>query len=234
VKIIIPLQMCSTRIKHKNVRPFFRNDSLFDIKAKQILAFEDPHNVYVSSENPIVREFADRYGFHFMLRDPALTGNKVFQPDLVRALTDPLPGEDDIMWIQVTSPLFNEFVSAKQKWNEVREAHDSLVVVKPFRGHLLDAEGNPANFAFGYWHKVSQNLPRQYQILWSLFILKRETVRKFHYHIGVKPFLFEARGFTIDIDYQQDFELAQLLYEKLHGLTHEDFSPAEMPARNSA
>lgn len=217
MKIVIPLQTCSSRIKNKNIRPFYNDDSLFDIKAKQILAFEKPENVYVSSENTIVKDLCDKYGFNFMLRDPSLCGNDIYQPDLVKALTDPVPGDDDIAWIQVTSPLFDDFSSASQKWKEVRDDYDSLVAVKRFRGHLLDDQANPVNFAFGYWHKVSQKLPPLFRVLWSLFILKRETVKKFQYHIGVKPYLFITESVVIDIDYEEDFELAQVVYKNFQG-----------------
>lgn len=218
MKIIIPLQTCSTRIPLKNIRPFYNDDSLFDIKAKQILTFEKADNVYVSSEDEEkVRPLCDKYGFHFMKRDLSLTGNKIYQPDLVKALTEPLPGDDDIMWIQVTSPLFNQFSEALETWEKIRDDYDSLVAVKPFKGHLLDEKGNPVNYAFGYWHKVSQDLPKLYSVLWSLFILKRATVNRFNYHIGVNPYLFETNHMVIDIDYHEDFELASLVYTKIHG-----------------
>jgi N-acylneuraminate cytidylyltransferase len=217
LKIVIPLQTCSTRVKNKNIRPFYGDKSLFDIKAEQILDFEKPENVYVSSENPVVEELCGKYGFNFMLRDPSLCGNEIYQPDLVKALTDPIPGTDDIAWIQVTSPLFNDFKRALKEWDEVRGQHDSLVAVKRFKGHLLDERANPVNYAFGYWHKVSQKLPPLYTVLWSLFILKRETVKKFQYHIGVNPYLFVTDTTVVDIDYEEDFELAQIIYKKLQG-----------------
>jgi N-acylneuraminate cytidylyltransferase len=211
------LQTCSSRIKNKNIRPFYGEKSLFDIKAEQILAFEKPENVYVSSENPIVEKLCEKYQFNFMLRDPSLCGNEIYQPDLVKALTDPIPGDDDIAWIQVTSPLFNDFQRALKEWSQVKDQYDSLTAVKRFKGHLLDETANPVNYAFGYWHKVSQKLPPLYTVLWSLFILKRETVNRFHYHIGVNPHLFVTESMTIDIDYEDDFELAQIVYKKLQG-----------------
>ncbi len=220
MKIIIPLQTCSTRIPRKNIRPFYKGDSLFDIKAKQILEFESPENVYISSESEEVSELCDKYGFNFLLRDKSLTGNTVFQPDLVKALTDPIPDDDDIMWIQVTSPLFHQFKEALNEWKKIRDDYDSLVAVKPFKGHLLDEKGNPVNYGFGYWHKVSQDLPKQYSVLWSLFILKRETVNRYHYHIGVNPYLFETDTMVVDIDYEDDFELARIVYDKLHGVVN--------------
>lgn len=217
MKVIIPLQTCSKRIPRKNIRPFHGEDSLFDIKAKQVLEFDQPEDVYVSSESEEVREFCDKYGFSFLLRDKSLTGNDVYQPALVKALTDPIPGDDDIMWIQVTPPLFNHFQQALDEWESVGDDYGSLVTIKPFKGHLLDEMGNPVNYAFGYWHKVSQKLPKHYSVLWSLSILKRETVKCDQYHIGVNPYLFKTNTMVVDIDYDQDFEPTQIVYSKIHG-----------------
>ena len=50
MKIIIPLQTCSTRVRNKNLRNFIGKKSLFDIKAEQILKVFDPNKVFVSSE----------------------------------------------------------------------------------------------------------------------------------------------------------------------------------------
>jgi N-acylneuraminate cytidylyltransferase len=47
--------------------------------------------------------------------------------------------------------------------------------------------------------------------------LKREAVKKFQYHIGVNPYLFVTESMVIDIDYEEDFELAQIVYKKLQG-----------------
>ena len=33
LKVIIPLKTNSTRVKSKNLRPFYNNQSLFDVKA---------------------------------------------------------------------------------------------------------------------------------------------------------------------------------------------------------
>ena len=117
-----------------------------------------------------------------------------------------------------TSQIMIGYEKALEEWKQVRDQYDSLVAVKPFKGHLLDEKGNPVNYAFGYWHKVSQDLPKQYSVLWSLFILKRETVKRYQYHIGVNPYLFETDTTVVDIDYDEDFELAQIIYQKIHGV----------------
>lgn len=214
MKIIIPLQTCSTRVKMKNIRPFYNGLSLFDIKINQLKsAGFVGSDIYVSSESEVVKKICEEKGLNFIKRDQSLTGNVVKQPELIGGILKDIPHDDeDIMWVQVTSPLFNEFKEVLTEWGDRKEQHDSLVAVKKFKGHLLDETGNPLNYAFGHWHKVSQKLPSWYEVLWSCFILKRETIENVKYHIGTEPFLYESKTTTVDIDTQDDFELASDIY----------------------
>ena len=51
MKVLIPLQLCSTRVKLKNIRPFYREKSLFDIKMEQLIHYIRGENIYISSES---------------------------------------------------------------------------------------------------------------------------------------------------------------------------------------
>ncbi|WP_045482944.1 cytidylyltransferase domain-containing protein [Vibrio owensii] len=213
MKVVIPLQTCSTRVKLKNIRPFYDDKSLFDIKIDQLLdAGIDKKDIYVSSESLQVKSLCEEKGINFLIREESLTGNNVRQPDLVNAIVGQVPGNDDIMWVQVTSPLFNEFSKVLTLWNENRKDHDSLVAVKKFKGHLIDSMARPMNFNYGHWHLVSQKLPSWYEVLWSCFILKRKTIETVQYHIGVEPYLYVCDATTVDIDTEDDFLLASQIY----------------------
>lgn len=214
MNVIIPLQTCSTRVPQKNIRKFSGELSLFDIKAKQLLTVLEPSKIYVSSESEVVRPLCKKYGFNFLKREVEYTGNQVAQPDLIRSILDKMPSDDeDIMWVQVTNPLFKEFKEVLGSWNRVKDEHDSLLAVKKFSGHLVDERARPLNYSFGYWHSVSQNLPNWYSVLWSCFVLKRQTIEKVNYHVGINPYLYVSVAKTIDIDTLEDFEVARIYYE---------------------
>jgi len=214
MKIIIPLQTCSTRVEKKNIREFYKGLSLFDIKVKQLLdAGISKSDIYVSSESSLVEEICIDKGLIYLKRNDSLTGNEVKQPDLIGGILKDIPySDEDIMWVQVTSPLFNDFKDILSTWAEVKDDHDSLVAVKRFKGHLLDEHASPLNYSFGHWHKVSQKLPTWYEVLWSCFILKRDTIENVRYHIGVEPYLYESKAVTVDIDTPEDFKLASEIY----------------------
>lgn len=213
LKVVIPLKTNSQRVPNKNLRLFYKDESLFDIKAKQLIEVINPKNVLVSSENTIVENYTKKYGFNFHLRDISLTKANARENQIVKTLTDALNDKEcDVMWVQVTQPLFNEFSEIINLWNDVKNQYDSLAVVKKARHHLLDEKGNPVNFNFGYWHKISQDLPSLYEVTWSAFIMSREMLNQAYYQIGRNPYLYITEAPLVDIDNEKDFEVAGILY----------------------
>ena len=192
IKVAIPLKTNSIRVPNKNLRPFYGNESLFDIKAKQLLRFLKPEDIYVSSENPAVEQIVGRYGFNFLLRDEALTKSTAVESQIVSSIVNAIPGKPDIMWVQVTQPLFSEFGALLDVYRRLDVKYDSLAVVKRVRHHLLDVCGNPVNFNFGYWHRISQELPVLYEVTWAAFIIRREMLEMAWYQIGRTPYLYDG------------------------------------------
>lgn len=213
LKVIIPLKTNSERIPNKNLRPFLDGKSLFDIKAQQLLKSFDPKDIYSSSENPNIRPIVENYGFNFHLRDTELTGKNTRENKLVKTIVDSIPGTPDIMWCQVTQPLFDDFEGLLNAYRNLNEKYDSICVVKRQRHHILDERGNPVNFNFGYWHKISQDLPKLYEVAWAAFIMKRDMLEQAWYQIERSPLLYETQKPLIDINEIQDFEIAALLYK---------------------
>lgn len=219
IKVAIPLKTNSERVPNKNLRPFYNGKSLFDIKANQLLKVFKPEDVLVSSENPAVEELTSKYGFKFHLRDVSLTKSTARENQIVKTITDAIEDKEcDIMWAQVTQPLFNEFAEIVKVWETMPLEHDSLAVVKRISHHILDKNGNPVNFNFGYWHKISQDLPTLYEVTWSAFIMKREMLNEAYYQIGRSPLLYETHAPLVDINNQTEFEVAQILYAHYENL----------------
>lgn len=212
LKVVIPLKTNSERVKNKNLRPFVNGKSLFDIKAQQLLKVFDPEDVYVSSENPEVEKIVKKYGFIFSLRDVALTKRNAKENQIVSAIVNDIPGKPDIMWCQVTQPLFNEFQELFDVYKNLDSKYDSIAVVKRISHHILDERANPVNFNFGYWHQISQDLPKLYEVAWAAFIMRREMLEQTWYQIGRTPYLYETVKPLVDINTMQEFEVATVLY----------------------
>lgn len=220
MKAIIPVKKSSKRVLDKNFRPFYQGLSLFDLKVQSLLKTIDASEVYVSSENEEVKQYACQYGLNFMLRDPYYAKNETPMAEVVPHIVNQVPGDDDILWVQVTEPFFDRFDAAIKKWEEIKHEYDSLIVVKPFQGYMLNSVGEPLNFGFGHWHKYSQMLPIWNILIFSFHILPRETVKKCSYFVGAKPFLYQYNAISFDIDSEEDFQQASLIYETIINEKH--------------
>ncbi len=211
-KAIIPLKTNSTRVPNKNLRPFYKDKSLFDIRADGLLRVLPAGGVYVSSENPVVEKHAAKYGFNFLLRDEYLTYNDTPFSDVITSITAQIPGRDDLLWTYVTDPLFDQFAACLETWDRVKCRHDSLLLVVPFREHLIDATGRPINHGLGRWHKHSGQLPQWFTYPGSLQIITRRATERCSYFIGETPYLYQYTGPSLDIDTPDQFNQARAIY----------------------
>lgn len=213
IKVAIPLKTNSIRVPNKNLREFVDGKSLFDVKVEQLLGVFPPEDIYVSSEDLVVEKLCANYGLKFLKRDVSLTPNSAPWTDVVHDVVGQIPSGSDIMWVQVTQPLFKDFSGVLSKWAQVCAEYDSLAVVKKISHHIVDAKGHPVNFEFGYWHKVSQDLPSLFEITWACFCMNRQMVDRTGYQIGRRPFLYESLSPLVDIDSLVDFEVARTLFK---------------------
>ncbi|WP_405845792.1 hypothetical protein [Streptomyces sp. NBC_01518] len=214
MKAVIPAKNSSTRVPGKNFRPFHEGRSLFDIKVGQLLRHLPAEDIYASSEDRAVAGHAGRLGINFLPREPRLALNETPYAHVVNEICRQVPGDDDIAWCHVTDPLFDDFGACLEAWRGAREEHDSLVVVYPHRSYLLDSEHRPMGFGFGPWHTPSQLLPVRYQLGFTLSLLRRSAAVSLG-PIGARPHWFHARNRMVDIDDEDDFATAQVMYGRL-------------------
>ena len=127
-----------------------------------------------------------------------------------------VPGNDDVMWCQVTDPTFQDYEQCLNVWKQLdRKDYDSLVVVYPFKHFLLDENHRPMGFGFGPWHKISQFIPTMYRLNFTLSIFTREAINKVNYYVGERPYWYEAANHTVDIDTESDWEMASMLFGQM-------------------
>ena len=77
MKIVVPVKGNSTRVPNKNFRPFFKEESLYDLRMKKLLKVFSSSDIFVSSEDDKVRTKAEKFGANFILRDIELTRNEI-------------------------------------------------------------------------------------------------------------------------------------------------------------
>lgn len=215
MKLLIPARVNSSRCPDKNWKPFLREGlSLFDVKARQLLAAFAPGDVYVSCENESKRTIVEEYGFNFLPRDPFLC-TKEGERFLFRVVSDQVPGTDDLCLISLTDPFFSEFGALQLAWEEAKDTHDSLMVVRRCTDQILDENGQPKNFEF--FGQPTQFLKKWYTISMCALVSKRETIRACGHYIGRNPARLVTEAPCVDIDTPAQFALAGALYCALYG-----------------
>lgn len=217
--VIIPAKVSSERVPEKNYRNFFDGWSLVDIQISRVLAAGvKPDRVWLSCEDSEKQSVADKYGINFLSRDPIYARNSTPVTQWIKSTVEQVPGDSDIMWLQVCDPFFNFHAGCISRWAcEVscpNSNYDSLVVCHPVKGFYLDPQKQPLpGWGFGAWHRVSQDLPEFFRMPFTLSILTREALAATQYYVGAKPLWYPLRGTTVDIDTEEDFRIAQKIYE---------------------
>jgi N-acylneuraminate cytidylyltransferase len=215
---VIPVKSKSSRVVNKNFKEFFNGKSLLDIKLEQCIQSKVFDCIYISSDDKNCEEIAHKYGVKFLLRDIKYCLDETpWNEVLVSILnqTDNSSDDDLIAWIPVTTPLFSDFSGAFERLETNKHVNDSLMTVTEHKHYMLNSDFIPCNFQFGVWASYSQLIKPYYQMNCALWIAPKDKMIRNRFQTGDSPFFMVTPLLvSIDIDEPEEFELAQLLYEK--------------------
>lgn len=209
---LIPVRSGSQRVPNKNFKVFddITQESLLDIKVKQVLKVFEPSQIIISSDSSKASEISSKLGVNFHLRNPTYANSITNWSDVIQnILSEAIVGEDTtVCWSLCTSPIFSRFGEALESF--LSSDNDSLVAVERLQTFLLDKNGKPINFNPGAWHPYSQELQPMFKITGACFIASLKNMMRWKYWYGPNPFLFEVSNAEgVDIDNEPDFEYAQ-------------------------
>ncbi|MDG1900721.1 MAG: cupin domain-containing protein [Bacteroidales bacterium] len=218
MKIIamIPARMGSQRIKQKNIRPLNGKPLIGHIIDTAVLSgvFDE---IYINSESEVFQEIANYYNINFYKRPEYLSSNEATNDEFVMDFIKNVEG-DLIIQLLSTSPFLNvdEIRSFVEKMKE--EKLDTLISVKAEQIECV-FDGKPVNF-----DRIGQTLPSQsltpiYAYACGIMGWKYSNfisnMKKFNsgYHGGKGEIgYFPLKGYsTIDIDNEEDFDLAEVV-----------------------
>ena len=231
---MVPARLGSKRIKSKNLRLLAGKPLVCHVvdKCKQAGIFDD---IYINSEADIFKDIADEYGVKFYKRDEYLAAddatNDLFALDFIKNVKC-----DILIQVNPTSPLIT-VDDIKAFVNKMIEGdYDTLHSVKQEQIEAL-YDGKPLNFDPKGIMPKSQDLKPV--VLFSSGIMGWRTDKYFEnmkrlgsatYGGDGKTGYFSLKGFsTIDIDNEEDFQLAETAIEyskKGRGKDIEYYQPA--------
>jgi N-acylneuraminate cytidylyltransferase len=225
LSIVLPIRKGSQRVKNKNIRPFSKDGkSLTELKIIELLKIKSVDEIVVTSNyheaieqikaivknNPKVK--IDRRAEH-------LCQSTTNVKELIEYMPTITHGEH-ILWLHVTSPFVKaeDYEKAiKEYFEALKKGYDSIMSVTEIRQFLWsDKTKKIVNTNPNIETKwvQTQDLEPLYEINHAFYINSRNNYLAMSDRIGINPYLSILKGSkTIDIDYEDDFELARKIFD---------------------
>lgn len=215
---IIPARLGSKRVKAKNLR-LLAGKPLIYYAIQTVKGAKSFDEVYVNSESDFFGEIADRYGIPFYKRPPALaTSESLIDEYIDEFLTN--VSCDVLAVVNPTSPFLTsgEIDAAIDYF--LTHPVDTLLACEDVRTHCF-LEGQAVNFSTAGKHPRSQDIPPVQALNFAVTVWDAAKFRAQFASAGYAVytgrldfFAFEGLS-TIDIDWEEDFVLAEIVMENL-------------------
>ncbi len=213
---VIPVKEISERVKRKNLKKFFKNDSLLEILINKLKKIKEISKIYISSNSKEIKKISAKYKCEYIERNIKYCNNVVPWSEVIYEVAKSIPEKEDtiLMWCHTTTPLFNSYREAIKIFKNKKFNNDGLVSVEKFNRFIVTQNKIPLNYAWGVWHPYSQDLQNLYSITGALFMMKLKQFKTNRYVISKNPYYLETKKFEgIDIDTEDEFKLAQFIYK---------------------
>ncbi len=205
----IPIKLNNERTPGKNLKCFDDGTPLVHMVEKNVLNVKGIDEIYVFCSSDKIKPYI-LDGISYLKRPTYLDTNETKCNDIIEAFVDIIDADIYVM-AHATSP----FVSSEhiqQCLDSVKSGkNDSAIAVVKMQNFIWYKD-KPLNF------EIDNNLRTQdmepiYCELSTPFVFTKETFLKTHGRTGTNPFRCECGTIEgIDIDYPEDFKLANLIY----------------------
>ena len=221
VTCFLPCRAGSERVVKKNIKPFSGyTHGLIQIKLRQLLEAELIDKIVLTTTDSLILDYAESLSEPRLLlhrRIEELSSSITSTDQLVAHALELIP-EAHILWTHVTSP----FITAKHYddivqtyFEQCGQGYDSLMTTTAIRGFLWQGE-ETINYdrTIEKWPRT-QSLRPVHEVNSGAFIAPSNIYREFDDRIGRRPYFYEIDKLTsFDIDWPEDFAIAECLLEK--------------------
>lgn len=227
ISVFLPTRAGSERVHNKNTRTFAGIEGgLLFIKLGQLLEVSNINEVVLSTNDEESIKVAEKYANHPKLkiikRPDELAQSSTNLSELVNYVPT-VCSYDHILWTHVTSPLVNESDYEKaieNYFDHLKLSHDSLMSVKEIQNYIWSEKENKVtnknNDDTKKWPRT-QDLKSVFEVNSAIFITHKNIYKNEKDRIGNKPFLLKHNTIqSIDVDWEEDFKLAEIIYEEFN------------------
>ena len=225
LSVFLPVRKGSERVLNKNTRKFADYEGgLLQLKLEQLIKVEEADEIVISTNDERSKEIAASYKkwtekIKIIERPAELGHSETILSDLIKYAGE-ICSSEDILWTHVTSPCFNieMYSEAIQRYRQVLKSdYDSLVTGRKYNDFLLKVESKEIiNNHSGLEWPRTQDLDDCFELNNAVFLASAEMFRKGK-RMGSKPFLLQTgKMASLDIDDEEDFKIAEAVYERIY------------------
>lgn len=211
----IPIKLNNERTPGKNTKTFKDGTPLVYFVQKALVELKEKGSIdeiYVFCSNEAIQPYL-LDGVQLLKRPEILDQKETKGTQIYETFVD-MVDADVYVLAHATSP----FVTAEHIEECVKNVqsgeYDSAFCAKKIQNFLWE-DNKPLNFELNNPLRT-QDMKPIYMELSTPYVFTRETFKTYHSRSGVKPYICEANEIeAIDIDYPEDFELADIVYTNI-------------------
>lgn len=227
VAFFLPTRKGSLRVKNKNTRPFASfAGGLLENKLTQLANTQLVDEVILSTNDEECILIATKFletcpKLKIVLRPDELCLDTTNLKDLI-AYVPTITDADHILWGHVTTPLFGaeDYDTAVSAYLEqIANGYDSLISVTEFKNFLLNKNAKVVNNTTDLPWPRTQDLETLFEINHAVFLTNRYIYTTQQNRVGDNPYLHVTDKMkSVDVDWEEDFKIAEIIYEKYYGI----------------
>lgn len=217
---LLPMKGHSERVPNKNMRAFFGRP-LFHAVMKSLLGSPCIKEVLINTDSEsIARDASANFERVRIIERPEnIRGDFVAMNTVIAYDLSQCDGEH-FLQTHSTNPLLTASTinKAAERYFDALEKYDSLFSVTRWQARFYDRDGRPVNHDPAELLRT-QDLPPLFEENSNMYMFSRKSfVNAGNKRIGLRPQMFEMNRLeTIDIDEEDDFTIAEILYSSRQG-----------------
>ncbi len=209
---LIPIKLGSKRVPEKNIKQFFDGTPLMSFIQQACLAANNVDEIYVYCSDERVIPYV-LPGVKFMKRPAFLDGDDINANDFIREFIKNVDA-DIYVNAHATSPFARPETIDDCVEKVASGKYDSAFCAEAIRTFMWE-NGKPINFDPDQFPRT-QDLPCIYGETSIAYVFTKDSFLKNNRRLGSHPYIKEVGKIeAIDIDYPEDFEIANAIYKEV-------------------
>lgn len=209
---VVPMKLNNSRLPQKNIKCFTNGNPLCHYILDTLKQIAQIDSIYVYCSNEDIKSYIPE-GVHYLQRSESLDTDQTSMNEVLSSFANDVDADVYVM-THTTAPFISKESISKGLEAVVKGDYDSSFAAKKLQDFLWK-DGVPFNYSL-------ENIPRTqdlnpiYEETSGFYIYNSNVIKDFNRRIGKRPYIVEVNEIeSIDIDEEQDFLIADAVYNHL-------------------